>query len=186
LHKKPVLHKKGSGCTRSLLVIVVDNISARDRYLRQRIISMTNKKHINRRRRSRRSSSLRLSQLPLRETLSPETIEAFKALKSWGSTTQQVTVPPVQFFIQQPPALQPVKENTGSRGSSFVDLLIGLGIEVYKHIWNETDPDSYKLYQATFAVAPYWPQDAGWVLNVAALGSAARGFCRVAKRVEKL
>ncbi len=68
---------------------------------------------------------------------------------------------------------------------SIVELIFDIGVEVTKKAWKETDPDSYALNRATFALAPYWPAEDAWMLNWAALLTTGYGVLRVADRLKK-
>lgn len=79
-----------------------------------------------------------------------------------------------QSIIQQPtlPAA-PQK----SLGDLFWDAIKA----EYNRRWRETDPASYWTYQATWALSADWPPELGWLLNLTAIGSAARGLDRISK-----
>lgn len=67
---------------------------------------------------------------------------------------------------------------------SVIDILWEAVKDTYNHIWKETDLLSYLAYNATFKVAKDWPPQYGWVLDLAALLSAARGFERITNRAD--
>jgi hypothetical protein len=100
-----------------------------------------------------------------------------KGLELWSQAQPPPLLAP-QFAWSQPTEL-PAQEK--SLGEIFFDFVI----DVYKEVWKKTDPDSYNANQAIFALAPYWPSEAGWILNAGALGTALYGFGRVAEHAEK-
>lgn len=55
----------------------------------------------------------------------------------------------------------------------------------YNRRWQEIDPESYWTYQATWAVAPDWLVECGWLLNLTAIGAAVRGAARIADEGNK-
>ncbi|MDX6498886.1 MAG: hypothetical protein QOG23_2146 [Blastocatellia bacterium] len=115
----------------------------------------------------RRTRTSPFRQAPL---LTPEML---KGLELWGQV-QPLPPPAPQFVWSQPAPEKPLGE-----------ILFDFVIDVYKEVWKKTDPDSYNANQAIFALAPYWPSKAGWILNVGAVGTALYGFRRVAERAEK-
>ena len=128
----------------------------------------------------RRPGVVRLSQIPS-GPLTPEMIEAFK---SWGQVQT-----PVQSQSWIPQSSAAVTHSTLQNEKPIVEMIIeaivNTALDVYKDVWKKTDPDSYNANQAIFALAPYWPSNAGWILNLGALGTALYGFGRVAERAEQ-
>ena len=51
--------------------------------------------------------------------------------------------------------------------------------DAYSQRWKKVDPSSFLAYQITFQLAPSWPRELDWLLNLAALGALLRGADRV-------
>jgi hypothetical protein len=84
--------------------------------------------------------------------------------------------PQGEILLQQRPQLA-TPESVG-------EILWSAVKDTYAHVWRETDPLSYLAYNATFKVAKDWPPQHGWVLDLVALLSAARGIERITNRVD--
>jgi hypothetical protein len=120
-----------------------------------------------------RRSSLRIS--PVKPTEVPLVALAEMVTQSMAEKTAQLA-------IQQaatPSAPQP------SLGDRIGELVLEAAKAAYNESWKKTDPESYLVYQATWAVAPNWPQDWGWLLNLTAMGALIRGASRIADNGKK-
>jgi hypothetical protein len=70
-------------------------------------------------------------------------------------------------------------------GQAITELIFDIGVEVTKKAWKETDPDSYALNRAAFALAPHWPKEDAWMLNLIALLTTGYGVIQVADRLKR-
>jgi len=62
---------------------------------------------------------------------------------------------------------------------SFSELPFNPIVDAYKEVWKKTDPDSYAVNRAIYAVAPYCgPEVSGW-LNLGALLTFCYGFKQI-------
>ena len=114
-------------------------------------------------RRVKRSPSQRSSQI------TPEIVE------QWELLAKQAAPPPLIASIEKEKPL----------GQTIFELIFDVGVEVTKRVWKETDPESYALNRAAFALAPYWPTESGWMLNLTALLTTAYGLGQVSERLKK-
>jgi hypothetical protein len=101
--------------------------------------------------------------------LTPEMLEA---LESWAQQSA-------------PPAPPVVNDKEKPLGHAIAELIFDIGVEVTKQAWKKTDPDSYALNRAAFALAPYWPAEDAWILNLTALLTAGYGVLQVADRLKR-
>jgi hypothetical protein len=116
--------------------------------------------------------------------LQPLTPEMGKALESWQQTPQ-LPQPTLSFYPQSTlPVMAMPAQDVRPLSEILGELFGAMLVTGFKHFWKDTDPDSYAVYQTTFALAPYWPSSQAWMLNAAALGSAAYGASRVCDRIE--
>jgi hypothetical protein len=103
-------------------------------------------------------------------SITPEIVE------QWELLAKQATPPPLLLASD---------EKEKPLGQTIVELIFDVGVEVTKKVWKETDPESYALNRAAFALAPYWPTENAWVLNLTALLTTAYGLGQVSERLKK-
>jgi hypothetical protein len=85
------------------------------------------------------------------------------------------------LIIQQPASAAPQP----SLGDLIGQLVVDAAKAAYNEKWKKTDPESYLLYQATWALAPNWPPEWGWLPNFTAIGAVIRGASRIADKSKR-